>query len=465
MPSKKSKTEQQIPRDLSELDDAWVSDTFADFDFDQASAINAEVLEGIPGFAIARLIGRFENDERRAILRRVSEEKAVEILEELDAVFTAEVLSEMREPRAVRILGDFDPDDAADILEELEDEDRARLLDKLEPKDAQEFQYLLNYDSKSAGGLMTTSIAKVTESDSVDAAIKELRRQREELETIYYLYVVDDQGKLLGVVSMREMLLAPVGSHIHDIMNTSLFGVCYPDDDREIVARRMSEHNLLAVPVVDRDSEVLLGIVTHDDVIDVVQELATEDLQILVGAGGDEGIHDKISYSLQKRSPWLLVNLLTACGAAAIVFLFQDEIQQLTLLAVFMPVVASLAGNTGSQTLAVAIRSLAVDEVRSKDSLEICLREASKGLLNGLAIGAVAAILAWFVSGELPIAWVVFLAMVLSLSVSGFSGALIPLTLKRFNQDPAQSASIFLTAVSDIAGFFIFLKLGTWLLL
>ncbi|MGB0371045.1 MAG: magnesium transporter [Opitutales bacterium] len=465
MPSKRSRDVPPIPRDLAELDDAWVDETFADFDFDQASEISSEVLEGIPGFAVARLISRFENDERRAILRKVSEDKAVEILEELDAEFTAEVLSEMREPRAVRILGDFDPDDAADILEELEDEDRERLLDKLEPEDAREFQYLLNYDSKSAGGLMTTSIAKVTETETVDDAIRELRRQREELETIYYLYVIDNAGRLLGVVSMREMLLAPVGSRIREIMNTSLFGVCYPEDDRELVARRMSEHNLLAVPVVDQGSEILLGIVTHDDVIDVVQELATEDIQILVGAGGDEDIHDKISYSMQKRSPWLLVNLFTACGAAAVVFFFQDQIQQLTLLAVFMPVVASLAGNTGSQTLAVAIRSLAVDEVRSKDSLGICMREASKGMLNGLVIGAAAAALSWFVSGDIKVGAVVYLAMVLSLSVSGFSGAFIPLTLKRLNQDPAQSASIFLTAVSDITGFFIFLKLGTWLLL
>ena len=465
MPLSKSKIDSTATPKPADLDEEWLSEVYADFDFDEASALDSALLEEIPGYATAKLIERFDNDERRSILRKVSEEKAVEILEELDAESSAEVLSEMREPRAVRLLKDFDPDDAADLLEELEDEDRERLLDKLEPEEAQEYQYLLNYDSKSAGGLMTTSFAKVTETATVDTAIAELRRQREELETIYYLYVVDEIGKLLGVVSMREMLLAPVGAKIREIMNDSLFGVCHPDDDRELVAQRMSENNLLAVPVVDADSEILLGIVTHDDVIDVVQELATEDLQILVGAGGDEDIHDGISYSIQKRSPWLLVNLLTACGAAAIVFFFQSEIQQLTLLAVFMPVVASLAGNTGAQTLAVAIRSIAVDEIRSKDFLGICFREASKGLLNGLIIGSAAAGLAGLVSGELKTAAVVFLAMVLSLSVSGFSGAFIPLTLKRLNLDPAQSASIFLTAITDITGFFIFLRLSTWLLL
>lgn len=312
---------------------------------------------------------------------------------------------------------------------------------------------------------MTTQVARVSKDEFADKAIQHLRRRREEFETIYYLYVVDDRDSLIGVVSMRELLLSSQQTHVSEIMQTQLFGVCRPDDDRELVARRLSEHNLLAVPVVEPETQRLLGIVTHDDVIDAVHEAATEDLQILVGAGGDEKIHDPLSQSVRKRIPWLLVNLITACAAAAIIYIFQEQIQQLTILAVFMPIVASLAGNTGSQTLAVSIRSIAMDEIRPGEILAICVRETLKGLMNGALVGIASAVLGLITTQDIRIAGVLFAAMVLSMSLSGFAGAFVPLTLRKINLDPAQSASIFLTAITDVAGFFIFLQLGAWALL
>lgn len=456
---------QPSPQPLELFNESWLTTVFIHYSPEEMLALEAPLLESIPSSVFARAIQRFDTAQRRDILRKVSEDKAVKILSEMESESSAKTLSVMREARAVRILSDFDPDDAADIVDELGDRDRDRLMGGLEPEQAQEIRELLQYDPKSAGGLMTNQVATVDKNESADEAIQHLRRQREEFETIYYLYVVDAEGVLIGVVSMRELLLAHVGSPVEQIMQKHLHGVCLPDDDRELVARRLSEHNLIAVPVVHPQTRRLLGIVTHDDVIDAVNEAATEDLQILVGAGGDESIHAPLFYSIRKRSPWLLVNLFTACAAAAIVYFFQDQIQQLTLLAVFMPIIGSLAGNTGSQTLAVSIRSLAMDEIRPGDALRICWREILKGLINGAFIGLISGLLGLALTRDISVAAVLFAAMILSMSLSGFFGAFIPLTLKRLKLDPAQSAAIFLTALTDVAGFFIFLQLGAWALL
>lgn len=270
--------------------------------------------------------------------------------------------------------------------------------------------------------------------------------------------------RLQGVVSMRELLLAPKGSHIADIMDPRVAGVCGPEDDREDVALKMAELNFTALPVADKDNR-LIGMVTHDDVLDILRDEATEDFQKMVGAGGDEDIHDPIGYSIRKRLPWLIVNMLTACLAAAVVYFYKDNIERISILAVIMPIIANIGGNTGAQTLAVLIRSLAVGEIHSRDTLVICLRESLKGLLNGLGIAVLAGMLIVGVTRQLMVGLVVFFAVILTMAFAGLSGAFIPLFLKKVNIDPAQSSSIFLTGVVDIVGFFIFLQLGSMLLL
>lgn len=426
-------------------------------------ALDPVRLEYTPDALLARALSRFDVDGRRSFLRVVSEDKAAAILAEMHAEDAAEVLEAMREPRAVKMLEGFDPDDAADVIKELDEEDRERLLQKLEPETAEEISYLLSYDPRSAGGIMTTTVAKVHVDSSTEQAIQEIRRLREITEQIYYLYVVDSDNRLVGVVSMRDLLLAPPRSVLRDIMRTNIQGASLPEEDRETVAMRLSELNLTALPVVDAENR-LLGIVTHDDVMDILTAAATEDIQKMVGAGPDEGIHDPITYSLQKRGPWLLVNLFTACLAASVIYFYQDKIHAVTILAVILPIIVNLGGNTGSQTLAVLIRSLALGEIQERDSLQICLREAAKGFLNSLLVALVSAVLAWFVTGQAMVVLVVVLAMILTMIFGGLFGALIPLLLKRFGLDPAQSSSIFLTGSTDLFGFFIALQLGSHLL-
>lgn len=433
-----------------------------DASFEELSQFTPERLEEFSDVVLARVLSRLEIDQRREILRHVSEARASDILSEMDEEDAAEVLGAMRDHRAVAMIEEFDPDDAADVVAELEDEDRERLMDALEPETAEEINLLLSYDPETAGGVMTTDFGVVKIDQTIEEAIQAIRRQREEIDNIYYIYVVDDQEHLQGVISIREVLLARPGARIRDIM-LEVEGVCAPDDDRELVAKRTAEFNLAALPVVDAGGK-LIGIVTHDDVLDIVQDEATEDIQKMVGAGGDESILDSVFESLRKRNPWLVVNLVTISVAAAVITFYEDQIESMAILAVMMPVIANLGGNTGAQTLAVLIRSLAVGEIQPRDSFTICGREAIKGFLNGLVIGFITSVVVAVFTQATMVAVVVFVAMVCTMTFSGFAGAAIPLTLKKFNFDPAQSSSIFVTGIVDMVGFLIFLQLATWLL-
>ncbi|RKX34932.1 MAG: magnesium transporter [Verrucomicrobia bacterium] len=440
--------------------EAYSIEELQSMDWMAIQEIDVGRLRATPAVDIAHLIEHFDTDEQRHILRLISEELAADVVSELRPEESAELLGEMGQERAVQIVGHFDPDDATDIIAELDEDDRSRILSDLTPEQVETVTQLLSYPEDSAGGIMTTEFASVSPEMHVDEAIARVRTKSREVETIYYIYVLDGDNRLVGVASMRDLILARSGNLIADVMEPELFGIVSPETDREEVAHLVAEYNLLAVPVVDGAGRIL-GIVTHDDVLDILQEEATEDIQKLVGAGGDENVHSKIRYSLKKRGPWLLVNLGTASLASAVVYLFRHQIEQLSLLAVFMPIIASLGGNSGAQTLAVAIRSLAMGEVAPGDRSRICLREASLGILHGIGIGLTAAIAAYLMIGDIRIGMVVFVAMILNMTLAGTAGALIPLTLERVGLDPAQSSSIFLTSVTDVAGFFIFLSLGT----
>ncbi len=445
----------EIPTDELDEDQMILEATF-----EELMRIAEDVLEESSDVALARALTRLEVDERREILRRVSEAKASHVLAEMDEEDAAEVLGAMRNSRAVAMLEEFDPDDAANVVAELEDDDRERLMSNLEPETAEDINLLLSYDPETAGGVMTTEFAVLKIGQTIEEAIQDIRRQREETDTIYYVYVVDDSKRLAGVVSLRELLLARPGALMGDIMQ-EVEGVCRLHDDREKVAYRMAEFNLAALPVVDETGE-LIGIVTHDDVLDIIQDEATEDLQKMVGAGGDESILDSVGESLMKRNPWLVVNLLTISVAAAVITFYEEQIAHITILAVMMPVIANLGGNTGAQTLAVLIRSLAVGEIQPRDTWAICAREATKGFLNGVAIGMITGTAVALWKQDWLVGGVVTTAMICTMTFSGFAGAAIPLTLKKFNFDPAQSSSIFLTGVVDMVGFLVFLQLATW---
>jgi magnesium transporter len=433
----------------------------ADNDFKNLNAIK---LARTPPHEIGLWLERLSNEDREIVLRKLSVDNVSDVLAEMDAEESARIISEMRDTKAIRILGSLAPDDAADLLRELEVDVRDRLMAKMPTQLAAVLQNLLTYDPNTAGGVMTPYVATLKTYMTVDEAIEFLRKYKDIAENAENLYVTDDQDRLNGVLNVQKLLWTAPNTKISDIMCEEVEGICTPEQDKEAIAHVMAKSHFNTLPVIDSQHK-LIGIITHDDVIGILQEEATEDMQKLHGAGGDESIHDSVSYSISRRTPWLIVNLLIAFMTASVIHLFEQKIAQCTILAVFMVMITGLSGNSGAQTLAISIRGLALGEYQSGDAIRIILREMVKGLSNGVIIGFVAFIITGIWAHDLKVGVVVFFAMTLNMGLSGLVGSLIPVSLARLKCDPAQSSYIFLTSITDIAGMFIFLGIGSHFLL
>lgn len=435
-----------------------------DWPREELANLNAVRLGATSALTVAQFLERLEVEDRRDVLRQLSTERAAEVLSEMDDEDAAEVLTEMRLPRAARILDDFEPDDAADVVAELEPEVRDRLMSSLEGDSRENIEALLAYDPDTAGGIMTTEVDTAHADMTVDEATAVIRAFADRHEDLHYVYVVNRKHQLMGIVSLRKLIQSSPNQKISAIMRTDIRGVCTPEMDKEQVALLMAEHNLPDIAVVDKKF-TLLGVITHDDVLDVIQEEATEDIQKLAGAGADEDVHDDILFSIRSRGPWLAVNLATAFIAATVVKLFESEIGALPILAAIMPIIAGVGGNSGQQSLAITIRSIALGQVKEGDSMAILLRQAAIGVINGLLIGFLASVMVAFFGGPLRLSVIVLAAMVINLAVGCLMGTLVPLMLLKLKQDPAQVSSILLTFVTDTGGFFVFLTLGSIFLL
>jgi magnesium transporter len=435
-----------------------------DWPREDLSNLNAVRLGATSSLAVAQFLERLEVSDRRLVLRQLSTERAAEVLAEMDEDEAAEVLAEMRLPRAARILDGFEPDDAADVIAFLSPDDRDRLLAKLERKTRRNIETLLAYDPDTAGGIMTTEVDTALEDMTVAEATELIRAFAGKHEDLHYVYVINEHRQLRGIISLRKLIQAQPQQSVSSIMRTDIRGVCSPEMDKEAVALLMAEHNLPDIAVVDKDN-TLLGVITHDDVLDVMRDEATEDIQKLAGAGGDEDIHDDILFSLKRRLPWLAVNLATAFIAATVVKLFESEIGSLPILAAVMPIIAGVGGNSGQQSLAITIRSIAMGLVKDGDSRSILMRQAAIGLVNGLLIGLLAALMVALFGGPFRLSLIVLGAMVVNLAMGCIMGTLVPLVLVKLRQDPAHVSSILLTFVTDTGGFFVFLALGSAFLL
>lgn len=442
----------------------YTADELLELPRENLGTLDSKRLAETSPHVLALFLERVDVDDRRIVLRKVSIEYAAEILAEMNGEAAAEVLEAMRERRAVRILEDFEPDDAADIVAELDEEDRTRLLGKVDRDTARTVTTLLSYDPDTAGGVMTPEVDTLSDAMSVDQAIAHIREWTEAREDMNWLYVVDEAHRLVGSVNLRQLIRSRPGQLIREIMDDDLSYTVTPETDREKVALKMAEFNVSEIPVVSQDG-TMLGVVTHDDVIDIMREEATEDIQVMSGAGADEGIHDHVFYSVKRRLPWLEVNLFTASIAAAVVICFRHQIGQMPLLAGLMPIVAGIGGNSGQQALAVTIRSMALGEIHDADTREVFFKQLLVGILNGLGVGLVASILFTLFSHNYMVGVVLMMATVANMTLGGVTGTAIPLIMRRLNRDPAQSSSIILTAVTDTGGFFIFLSLGTMFLL
>jgi magnesium transporter len=305
---------------------------------------------------------------------------------------------------------------------------------------------------------MNPQVFALSEDLTVGEAITALQSSRD-VEMVFYLYVVDGRRHLVGVTSLRRLLLVSPETPLKRIMTPEVTSVRV-DTDQEEVARQVASYNLLAVPVVDEENK-LVGIVTVDDVIDVIKDEASEDLLRLAGVSGDDSIATPAAESLRKRLPWLAINLGTAFVAASVVALFEGTIQQVTALAIFMPIVAGMGGNAATQTLTVIVRALALGELSWDTARKALMKESLVGLGNGIALGIVAAAIAWLFKGEPMLGLLLGMAMVVNMFVAATAGTLVPLGLKALKVDPALASSVFITTFTDVVGFASFLGLAT----
>jgi len=394
------------------------------------------------------------------VLSHLPAEEAAEALAELDEEMAGDVLESMDADDAARLIAEMDPDDAVDILEEVDEDHRDILLSNLPQEDAEQLRNLLSFDPDTAAGVMNTEIIMVPLEVTVDDAIQIIRSELEEKEMPYYVYVTDQYEVLEGVISLRDLMLARPGTPIQDMVNRQDVIAVQYDADKEEVARLMGHYNFICLPVVDRE-EHLMGVVTHDDVLDIIQEEASSDMLGMVGAGQDETVDTPWTRSVRIRLPWLVINMCTSSLSAFIVSLFEGSIAEMALLAVLMPMVANQAGNTGQQALAVMIRQLATESFDAKRSWGAVLRESKIGLGTGIVMALIAYLGVMWLSGNSLLAFVMGFSLLLDMFLGAIAGGAIPLLLRYIGRDPAQASSIFLTALTDSGGFFIFLGLAT----
>jgi len=408
------------------------------------------------------------------VLAQLDDEDRLLVVQALPPELSSQALIEMPgEAHAEETLAALDPEQAAEIVDELEDDDAADLLGELEPEDAERIlqevenragvDELLQYDEETAGGIMTTQLVAVLATETAGEALESIRRQAEDVEDFYRIFVTDAERRLRGVLPLRDLVVSQPARRVSEFMEPP-GALVPPDMDQEEVARVMARYNLASVPVVDAHGK-LLGRVTFDDVIDVVEAETTEDILKFGGTSADEGLAAGWRDAVRSRLPWLFMNLATAFLAASVIFANEHLIQRLTLLAALMPIIAGMGGNAGTQALAVTVRRLALGLIPRGQFLGVIGKEALVGLTNGAANGLIVALVALFLGQGPMLGVVVFLAMTGNLFVAGCAGAVIPILLERRGIDPAVASSIFVTAFTDICGFFLLLWLAGNLLL
>lgn len=405
----------------------------------------ASILEGLDDATLLEVLGGQTDSVLYGVLDKLSHARAAAVLQEL--------------PRAAGFLESRDPSRAARVLATMEEEPRERLLEAVPQALAREVRELIAYPAEVAGAVMDARFLALRPEARVGDAVAALRaaaqRPREQV------FLIDGDGVLKGRVLLAELAIARAEDRLreHLVPCPAVITAMTPRDE---VTELIGTHRLTSLPVTDAEGR-LVGVIRQEALLDASRAQALGDLQTMVGASREERALSKASFAVRKRMPWLQVNLLTAFLAAAVVGLFEDTIARVTALAVLLPVVAGQSGNTGAQALAVTMRGLALREVRVRQWPRVLRKEVTVGFVNGLAVAATTSLAVFFWSRSTGLALVIGLSMVLSMTIAGLAGGAVPLVLTALRQDPAQSSSIVLTTVTDVAGFFSFLGIATLL--
>ncbi|MEW6447723.1 MAG: magnesium transporter [Bacillota bacterium] len=397
------------------------------------------------------------------IIRMCEPGKAAAVLYELDRAEVAALLEGLGEWRTASILREMSPDDAVDLLGEMPPEDRERFLSLMGTSEAEDVQELLEHGPETAGGIMTTEYVAVRKDMTVQEAINSLRATAPDAETVYYVYVVDAQNRLVGVVSLRELILSVPSTPVGDIMRTEVVSVNVRTDQEE-VARIVAKYDFLAIPVVD-DEHHLLGIVTFDDILDVLEEEATEDILRLAtveveGRYFDTGVLKRAG----RRLPWLVALLFGELLAGNVIANFSATLSAVTALAFFMTVMAGGPGNLATQTLTVVVRGLATGEVSPRAVLSVILGELKVAIIVGLFSGLILAGVAYFWQGQVMLGVIVGVSLAVSMVIAAVVGSFVPLVINRFGVDPALASGPFITTLMDVCSMLIYFGLATFMI-
>ncbi|MEO1448065.1 MAG: magnesium transporter [Bacteroidota bacterium] len=419
---------------------------------------------------IALVLEESTADMRERILRELPREILSEAISEMDEDSNPGALLNLLHPElAANLIKELAPDDGADLLALISSEQQEKILFYMPDEEEEVLNQLMEYDAESAGGRMNPEVVQVQDSMTKLEALREVVRQSEDMDEFYTIYVVDQENHLKGYLTFRSLFLARNTMLVGDIMDGEVVSV-FDDMDQEDVAKLMSQYNLPTLPVIDR-SETLLGRITFDDIMDVLEEESTEDMLSFAGVSEGENLRGGWANAVRSRIPWLLVNLLTASIAGFTISQFDSTIEKLVLLTTLMPIIAGVSGNGATQALAVTIRRISTDGIPRRKAWRVVFKELSVGAINGLMLGAIVSMAVTFLNPHANpqfvamMGVVVFLAMFGNLMLAGLAGSFIPITLERMRVDPAVASSILITAFTDIIGYLLLFGLASRILL
>lgn len=409
----------------------------------------------------AKFYSKLPKDARMHLYLFLSPAEMAEVFEnlEIDETEYEELLSEMDPTFVADMLSQMYADDAVDVLNELDKEQVASYLTIMDDEAAGEIKQLLHYEEYTAGSIMTTEFIAIHANQTVKSAMHILKKEAPRAETIYYVYVIDEEKRLVGVISIRDLLVTEDDTMIHEIVNDRVVSVSVSEDQEE-VARRMKDYNFLAVPVVDFQNH-LLGIITVDDIIDVMDEEASDDYSKLAGISDVDSADKNIFTSAKNRLPWLIILSFLGMLTASLIGRFEATLDQVAILAVFIPLIAGMAGNTGTQALAVAVRRIAIGEDEDENKWKLILREAGTGVITGTVCGTVIMFVVYFWKGDFFLGILVGISIFITLIVATLAGALVPLLMHRLKVDPAVASGPFITTINDIISILIYFGLAT----
>jgi magnesium transporter len=408
---------------------------------------------------VADLIEHLNQDERLCIFDLLKPEGAGEVLLEMEAPVQERVLSGLDNQAIMEIIQELDSDDAADLVGDLPEERARAIIETVGENISKDLKKLLPYPEDSAGGIMALEYVAVNAESTIQEAIDTIRQKREEVENVYYVFVVDDHQRLVGVVSLKSLLIEPPSRKVKEIMNPQVVSA-YVHNDQEEVAHLVKKYDLVSIPVVDEHHR-LVGRITHDDIIDVLEEEADEDIALMAGVINQEIAEDSPIKISRARLPWLIVGLFGGILAAAVIHQFEASIEKVVALSFFFPVIMAMGGNTGTQAATVAVRGLATGDISVMNIGRRIWVELKVALVNGVICGILLSLIVGFWLSSLVLGTVVGIALIVIILTSGLVGASVPLMLKKLDIDPALATGPFVTTSNDIISLFIYLTLMT----